>query len=113
MEFGQHQADEEWIEIVDESPQLITEIPEPISSVLPLYTEENPIAAQWRWVLKWWVALVSILTLHVPVFVFLVGTGILNLPSSMFIAYVSAATGGNTLLALAGTFLLRPFAGLR
>jgi len=97
MESEHFQAGEEGIETIG--------LPEDINAVPPLPTEENPIATQWLWILKWWVTLVSILTLHVPVFVFLVGTGILNLPSSMFIAYVSAATGGNTLLALAGTFL--------
>ena len=86
---------------------------EPIESLPSLRTQESPVATQWRWILWWWAALVSILTLHIPVFVFLVGTGKIELPSSMFITYVLAATGGNTLLAIAGAFLLRPFAGLR
>jgi len=72
----------------------------------------GPIAKQWRWVLKWWAGLITFLTLFVPTFVLLVGFNVIELPKDMFIAYVSAATGGNTLLAIAGTYLLRPFAKL-
>ena len=98
----------------DESEQVATQVDyEVIESLPPVPTTENPVVTQWRWVLKWWAFLVSVLTLHIPIFVILVGIGFLKLPDSVFITYVSAATGGNTLLALAGTFLLRPFAGLR
>ena len=99
VEPGHPSVDEGRIESIDSLPSVLT--------------EESPIATQWRWVLKWWAVLVTILTLHIPVFVILVGTGTLELPSSMFITYVSAATGGNTLLAVAGALLLRPFAGLK
>lgn len=99
MESRQPPASDEVLEVIDSLP------------LLP--REESPVITQWPWVLKWWAALVTVLTLHIPVFVILVGTGTLELPSSMFITYVSAATGGNTLLAVAGALLLRPFAGIK
>ena len=78
----------------------------------PVTLREQLVARQWRWVLKWWAVLVTVLTIHIPVFVFLVGFDVFSLPQGMFITYVSAATGGNTLLAVAGTYLLRPFGNL-
>jgi len=69
----------------------------------------DPVFQQWRWVLIWWALLVTILTLHIPAFVFLVGYDIINLETTMFVTYVSAATGGNTILAIAGTYLMKPF----
>ena len=70
----------------------------------------GPIGRQWRWALRWWAALITVLTLHIPVFVLLVGFEVITLPNVMFITYVSAATGGNTLLAITGILLLKPFA---
>ena len=67
----------------------------------------------WRWVLIWWACLVTVLTLTVPAVVLLVAFGKATLPDAMFIAYVSAATGGNTLLAFPGRHLLSPFSRLQ
>ena len=67
------------------------------------------VLKEWQWVLKWWVGLVTILTVPIPIFVLLVGLGIMSVPNNVLITYLSVATGGNTLLAIVGGYLLKLF----
>lgn len=71
--------------------------------------ESSTVSKSWTWILRWWAYLVTSVTISIPLLLILLGTDVISLPSSVVIAYIAAATGGNTLLAVAGIHILRPF----
>ena len=56
--------------------------------------------------------MVSLLIANIPVFVYLVGKGHLSLSDTVLVTYITAAMAGNSILALAGVFLLKPMSEL-
>ena len=57
----------------------------------------------------WWAALVTILSLTIPVLAIGMAFGYAELGEKPFIAYVAGTTGGSTLLAIPAFYLFRRF----
>lgn len=64
---------------------------------------------EWRGALRWFIVLISILSISVPAIFVLKGLHLLDLSDTALVAYGGAVLGGQGLLALAAKYILAPF----